>query len=194
MKESLIPWLGQFLVLALFQLPQVLVAVQDVAPAFEVEHVQMAYLLADQVLQVEVHRRVVQVFLEAERIPVVQVFLEAEQIPVVQVFVEVHWSQVAQVFAEVHWEAFHGLEVEVLVPVLTVVREAFRGLEEVHQVLGVRVSVEVVAVWFLVEHVRGNDLKKLRKKISKIEKKLTKSKKKLVKSKKDSKRRKKLSN
>ena len=154
----------------------------------------MAYLLADQVLQVEVHLRVVQVFLEAERIPVVQVFLEAEQIPVVQVFVEVHLIQVAQVFAEVHWEAFHGLEVEVLVPVLTVVREAFRGLEEVHQVLGVRVSVEVVAVWFLVEHVRGNDLKKLRKKISKIEKKLTKSKKKLAKSKKDSKRRKKLSN
>ena len=58
------PHLGQSLVLGLFQLPQVLVGVQVVAPASAVGRVRMAFLLADQVLQVEVHRQVVQVFPE----------------------------------------------------------------------------------------------------------------------------------
>ena len=38
-------------------------------------------------------------------------------------------------------------------------QEAFRVPEEVPQVLEVRVSSEVVEALFLVEHVRGNDLK-----------------------------------
>ena len=83
------PHLGQSLVLGLFQLPQVLVGVQVVAPASAVGRVRMAFLLADQVLQVEVHRQVVQVFPEVVRILVVQAFLEAALNPEVPVFLVV---------------------------------------------------------------------------------------------------------
>ena len=100
------PHLGQSLVLGLFQLPQVLVGVQVVAPASAVGRVRMAFLLADQVLQVEVHRQVVQVFPEVVRIPVVQAFLGAALNPEVPVFLVV-----AQPVA------FHVLAAEVLVQV-----------------------------------------------------------------------------
>ena len=83
------PHLGQSLVLGLFQLPQVLVGVQVVVPPFGVERVRMAFLLADQVLQVEVHRQVVQFFPEVVRILVVQAFLEAALNPEVPVFLVV---------------------------------------------------------------------------------------------------------